>query len=66
MYMWWDMADEELPTNDRQVLCVTRTKKGKNNIQIGYYSPDFSRWVVGMTNNVVAWMELPELPEGMK
>lgn len=49
-----------VPENDRRVLCCTKSKAGTMNIIIGYYS---DRWVCGMNSNVVAWMELPKVPE---
>lgn len=49
-----------VPGDDRRVLCCTRTKVGMLNIVIGYYA---GRWCCGMNSNVIAWMELPRLPE---
>lgn len=54
---------EDLPEDDRRVLCLTETKAGRKNIMIGYYAKDLGRWVVGMSSNVIAWMYLPEIPE---
>lgn len=51
-----------MPDTDRAVLVCTITKKGVKNIKTGYYTPSVG-WVVGMNNNVIAWMELPEAPE---
>lgn len=61
MFVWWNT--HTLPNNDRKVLLCTITKKGTKNIVIGYYDSDHNRWVSGMNSNVIAWMELPEVPE---
>lgn len=49
------------PGDDRYVLVCTATKKGQKNIKIGYWNGE--RWCVGMNDNVIAWMDLPDLPE---
>lgn len=51
-----------VPDSDRYVLVCTETKKGSRQVKIGYYTP-MTGWVVGMNNNVIAWMELPDPPE---
>jgi len=49
----------ELPPDEQKVLCWTRTKKGVNNLIVGYYSPELGRWCLGANTNVIAWMPLP-------
>lgn len=53
---------DRLPDTERNVLVCTRTKKGVKTIKTGYYTPILG-WVIGMNNNVIAWMELPEPPD---
>lgn len=55
----WKFAERELPKTDDKVLCWTRTQKGRNNIVVGYYSPELSRWCCGMNSNIIAWSRLP-------
>lgn len=63
MAEWQDaMHYATVPDTDRSVLVCTITKKGVKTIKTGYYTPT-TGWVVGMNNNVVAWMELPDFPE---
>lgn len=63
----WIRADEELPDDDRYVLCCCRPKAGKLNVVKGYYAKSTGRWVCGMNTNVTHWMELPVPPrEGQK
>ena len=50
---------KSLPSDEQRVLCWTRTKKGVNNLIVGYYSPELERWCCGMNSNVVAWCPLP-------
>lgn len=59
----WIRADEELPDDDRYVLCCCRPKAGKLNVVKGYYAKSTGRWVCGMNTNVTHWMELPVPPE---
>ena len=47
------------PSDERKVLVWTRTKKGANNLLVGYYSPELGRWCIGSNTNVIAWMHLP-------
>lgn len=61
--MEWVMVTDRVPDDERYVLCCTATKSGRKNMVIGYYSPQLERWCCGMNSNVIAWMELPELPE---
>lgn len=49
----------ELPPDEQKVLCWTRTKKGMNNMIVGYYSPELGRWCLGANSNVIAWTQLP-------
>lgn len=56
----WIPVGERVPEDEYRVLCSTRTKKGANNVIIGYYSAELGRWVGGMMSEVVAWMPLPE------
>ena len=62
----WIMVTDRLPDTGRKVLCCTQTKKGMKNIVIGYYYDDSvgRGWATGMNSNVIAWMELPDPPEG--
>ena len=60
----WSSTKDTLPDSERQVLCITRTKRGTYNYVLGYYSPELERWCCGMNSNVVAWMELP-VPAGI-
>ena len=57
----WIKCSERLPEDTEHVLCCTQTKKGTQNIVIGYYMDGF--WRVGMNSNVTHWMKLPEPPE---
>lgn len=59
----WIRADEEVPNDDRYVLCCCRNKEGRPNIVKWYYSRTEGRWACGMNSNVTHWMELPEPPE---
>ena len=63
----WIRADEELPDDDRYVLCCTSDQKGNKNIMRGYYDGSHNRWVNGRNPNVTHWMEMPAPPrEGQK
>lgn len=62
----WIRADEELPSDDRYVICCCRNKEGKGNVVKGYYSRPAGRWACGMNTNVTHWMELPVPPEEVK
>ena len=57
------MSTGEAPLGDRKVLCVTKTKKGRLGFVLGYYDWAMKRWVCGMNDNVVAWLDLPEPEE---
>ena len=57
-----EWIQDHLPEGDRSVLVCTITKKGVKTIKTGYYTPK-TGWVVGMNNNVIGWMELPDPPE---
>ena len=61
----WIRVSDRLPEDERHVLCCTETKSGRKNVVIGYYMPqkNVERWACGMNSNVIAWMELPEVPE---
>lgn len=59
----WRKAEDEVPDDERRVLCCTRTKSGLRNIVIGYYIGEHDRWACGMNTNVTHWMELPDPPE---
>lgn len=58
----WIRADEELPDDDRYVLCCCRNKEGKLNVVKGYYAKSAGRWACGMNSNVTHWMEMPAPP----
>ena len=60
--MLWINAADSVPQNEETVLVCTITKKGVKNIRTGYYTNTLG-WVVGMNNNVIAWMPAPEPPE---
>lgn len=49
----------DTPPDEQKVLCWTRTKKGVNNMIVGYYSPQLQRWCLGANSNVIAWTQLP-------
>lgn len=59
----WRPASEP-PENDREVLVVTRSKKGVQSVDKGYH--DGERWIHRGSAEVTHWMELPELPEVVK
>jgi len=58
----WIRADEDLPSDDRYVLCCCRNKEGRPNVVKGYYSRTAGRFACGMNTNVTHWMELPVPP----
>ena len=79
MSNWIDVKDR-VPDTDRQVIAVKELKSGRRdiciarcyehwqsydhiagkNVEVGPY------WVCGGNNNIVFWMELPEMPEASK
>ena len=59
----WIRADEDLPSDDRYVLCCCRNKEGRPNVVKGYYSRTAGRWACGMNTNVTHWRKRPVPPE---
>ena len=63
----WISVNLGVPSDGRDVLVVTRSKKGARNIDKGYYIlydvPGGGRWVHRGTAEVTHWMDLPKLPE---
>ena len=49
----------DTPPDEQKVLVWTRSKKGVNNLLVGYYSPELQRWCIGMNTNVIAWRPRP-------
>lgn len=73
----WISAKERVPENDRPVLAVKELKNGRRDITIARCLKEYRHfdaktgqyvtgpyWVCGGCNNIVLWMELPEIPEG--
>lgn len=72
----WISVGDRLPDDDRQVLVVKQTKDGRKSIALAYCNLDAfcsdpttgktwhePRWICGGSNNVLYWMDLPQLPE---
>ena len=59
----WVRCTEMLPSNDRQVLVAKKTKNGLVTYGFGYYT-ESTGWVCQGSDNVIAWMNTPELPDG--
>lgn len=49
----------DTPPDEQKVLVWTRTKRGFNNLMVGYYIPAEEHWAIGMNTNVIAWRPLP-------
>lgn len=47
------------PDNDRDVLCLSETKKGRRSWRCCYYDGEHSFIGAGVTSNIKGWMELP-------
>lgn len=45
------------PDNERDVLCLAETKKGRRSWRCCYYADNFIG--AGVTSNIKGWMELP-------
>ena len=64
----WRKADVDFPRDGQQVLCVKELKNGSRTMCFGTHWMDRQYdcgWVTGGgNNNVIAWMTLPEIPEG--
>lgn len=58
----WNDVQDEIPRDDRYVLCCCRNKAGEPNVVKGYYSHATGRWACGMNTNVTHWMEMPVPP----
>ena len=75
MSEWIDVNDR-VPDTDRAVLAVKELKSGQRDICIARCYAKWERydhvaghnvecgpyWVCGGNNNIIAWMELPEMP----
>ena len=72
----WVDANKEVPDTNRTVIVAKRLKNGRIEEGLGRYEQDATAynpatgrnenrptWVCAGNNNVIAWCELPELPE---
>ena len=76
-YYDWISVEEALPANgETSVLAVKQLKDGRRDICIARCIPDYEHydpdtrqhvrgpyWVCGGNNNIIYWMNLPEIPE---
>ena len=64
----WRNAAKEFPRDGLRVLCVKELKNGRRDMCFGTHwmdRPYDNGWITGGgNNNVIAWMTLPEIPEG--
>lgn len=64
----WKNAAMEVPMDGVQVLCIKELKNGSRTMGFGSHwkgRPYDDGWITsGGNNNVIAWMTLPEIPEG--
>lgn len=71
----WISVKDQLPETDRAVLAVKQLKSGLRDICIARCIPNYARyhyetktyteepyWVCGGNNNVIYWMDLPDMP----
>jgi len=73
--MEWIKCIDRVPDTERNVLAVKQLKSGRLEVCIARCIPDYKHydyvtkthtvgpyWVCGGNNNIIAWMELPEIP----
>jgi len=65
----WRKANREFPEDGHQVLCLIELRNGERRLRIGTHyivnSVKDGHWYIGgRDNSVIAWMTLPEIPEG--
>ena len=64
----WRNAAKDFPRDGVQVLCIKELKNGSRTMCFGshYMGREIADgWVTtGGNNNVIMWMQLPEIPEG--
>ena len=64
----WRNAKTDFPRDGQQVLCIKELKNGRRTMCFGTHWQDRQYddgWITGGgNNNVIAWMTLPEIPEG--
>ena len=65
----WKNARKDFPRDGQQVLCIKELKNGSRTMCFGSHWMDRqydNGWVTGGgNNNVILWMTLPEIPEGV-
>lgn len=65
----WHKADVDFPIDGKQVLCIKELKNGSRTMCFGshWQGRQYDNgWVTGGgNNNVIMWMTLPEIPEGV-
>lgn len=73
----WIKCSERVPDTDRPVIALKQLKSGRTDICIARCYAHWERydhiagrnvdagpyWVCGGNNNIIYWMDLPELPE---
>lgn len=71
--MEWIRTENELPSDERMVLCIASGEVGnltlKHAVEIGFYAKEdgwvLETWPEAEEITVEWWMELPQLPEGI-
>ena len=71
----WISVKHQLPETQVTVLIVKELKSGQRNIGLGYCIREYKHhdyvtgedriepyWVTGGNNNVIYWMDLPDMP----
>lgn len=65
----WRNAKTEFPPDGKPVLCLSELKSGERRYRIGSHwcstaNKAGSWYIGGMDRSVIAWMALPEIPQG--